>query len=137
MLFFRLFPLLIVPALFYAAIALPQSPEALRTALAGEMFAITLPSGAVLVMTLGYAFVIFAAVTLFIEIVKSTRPTNLAIAENGLSFAAFVLALILFLIAPAFGTIEFFLIMVMMMLDFLAGAIVMIFVARRDIAYEH
>ena len=46
----------------------------------------------------------------------------------------FVVALGLFLIMPAFGTATFFLIMLMTLMDTLAGFIITIVAARRDLA---
>ncbi|MGE3582891.1 MAG: hypothetical protein AB7J28_15925, partial [Hyphomonadaceae bacterium] len=51
------------------------------------------------------------------------------------SFLHFTISQILFLLVRAFGTTEFFLILFFMLVDFIAGAIVMILVARRDVGF--
>jgi hypothetical protein len=48
----------------------------------------------------------------------------------------FIIMLILFLLVPGFGTTEFFLIMLMSILDFMAGAIVMVNAAKRDVGFD-
>ncbi|MBI1186769.1 MAG: hypothetical protein GC206_05465 [Alphaproteobacteria bacterium] len=131
----RAIPILIFPAILYAVLAIPLGAEGMRAAMASPAFAATLPSGAEWVMTNGYAITLFAGACLFVEIIKSARPTNLAMLENGVSFGVFTLALVMFLMLEPFGTMEFFLIMSMLMIDFLAGSIVMIFASRRDAAF--
>jgi hypothetical protein len=55
--------------------------------------------------------------------------------ENVLAFIVFIFAFILFLLNPAFGTIEFALIMTMMLIDFMAGFIVLTVSSRRDVSW--
>lgn len=129
---FRATPFLIFPALLYAAVALTMDHANVRASLNEPFFQMLLPSGALFVVTRGYGFVMLAAFLLFIEVVKSTRATGTALVENSLAFVCFTIAFILFLLHPAFGTIEFALIMSMMLIDFMAGFIVMAITARRD-----
>jgi hypothetical protein len=131
----RAIPLLVFPALLYAAVALTMDPSAVRASLDQTFFVETLPSGAIFSVTRGYAFVMLAAGLLFLEVIKSTSASRWALVENGLAFFAFTVAFIFFLLNPAFGTIEFALIMVMMLVDFMAGFIVMTISARRDVAF--
>ena len=56
--------------------------------------------------------------------------------RSGLAFVVFTISFICFLLNPSFGTIEFALIMVMMLIDFMAGFIVMVVSARRDVSYN-
>jgi hypothetical protein len=133
----RGFPLLVLPAALYAALAYSMGDAAFRLYLAGAAFSLVLPSGAEWIATRGNALTIFAAFCLFIEIIKSTRPVGGAIVENALVFLAFSGSLVLFLLEAEFGTMEYFLIMSMMLVDFMAGAIVMIYVARRDVSFTH
>ncbi len=129
---FRAIPFLIFPALLYAAVALTMDHTAVQASLNDPFFQMVLPSGAPFVVTRGYGFVMLAAFLLFIEVVKSTRASNTALIENGLAFISFTISFILFLLHQAFGTIEFALIMIMMLIDFMAGFIVMAITARRD-----
>jgi hypothetical protein len=131
----RAIPLLVFPALLYAAVALTMDTTAVRASLNETFFVDTLPSGAIFSVTRGYAFVMLGAGMLFLEIIKSTSVSRWALVENGLAFVAFTIAFILFLLNPAFGTIEFALIMIMMLVDFMAGFIVMTISARRDVAF--
>jgi hypothetical protein len=129
---FRMIPLLVFPMLLYAAVAMTMDPAVVQNSLNEPFFSATLPSGAVFTVTRGYGFVILAAGLLFIEVIKSTSATRSALIENGLAFVLFTFAFILFLLNPSFGTIEFALIMIMMLIDFMAGFVVMAITSRRD-----
>lgn len=129
---FRIIPLLLFPMLLYAAVAMTMDPQTVQASLNEPFFSAMLPSGAMFVVTRGYGFVILAAALLFIEVIKSTSATRSALIENGLAFVLFTISFILFLLNPSFGTIEFALIMIMMLIDFMAGFVVMAITSRRD-----
>jgi len=135
MIWLRAVPLLVFPAIMYAAVAMTMDPAGVRGSLDQIFLSLTLPSGANFVVTRGHGLTMLAAGMLFLEIIKSTHANTAALVENGLAFVAFVIAFILFLLNPAFGTIEFALIMVMMLVDFMAGFIVMTVSSRRDVAF--
>jgi hypothetical protein len=73
---------------------------------------------------------------LFVEIIKATSTHRLVIVENGLAVLCFTVSLIAFLLWPAFGANEFFLITGMILLDFIASFIVMTISARRDVTFS-
>ncbi|MGE0742458.1 MAG: hypothetical protein AB7O98_14045 [Hyphomonadaceae bacterium] len=131
----RAIPLLVFPALLYAAVALSMEFGAVRASLDQIFLSLRLPSGADFVVTRGHGLTMLAAGLLFLEVIKSTSASTSSLVENVLAFIAFTVAFIFFLLNPAFGTIEFALIMVMMLVDFMAGFIVMTVSARRDVAF--
>lgn len=133
---FRAVPLLIFPALLYAAVAMTMQHDAIRASLDQVFVQFNLPSGALFTVTRGYALTFLAAGCLFLEIVKATEATRASLVENGLAFVVFSLALMLFLLQPAFGTVEWALMMAMMLTDFMASFIVMVISARRDVQFS-
>lgn len=133
----RVIPLLLFPAILYAVVALTMDQGAVRQSLDQVFVALTLPSGADFTVTRGHGLTMLAAGLLFVEVVKSTTPNAASLVENTLAFLCFVAAFILFLLHPAFGTIEFALIMAMMLVDFMGGFVVMTISARRDVAFAH
>ncbi len=133
---FSLFPLLILPAVLYAVLFVPMGGEGVREALAATAATAPLASGAEWVVSWGQAFTLLTVLCLFVEILKSTRPTRGALADNALSVLVFVTCLILFLLTPGFGTTEFFFVVVMSLLDFLAGSVVMVVASRRTVDYQ-
>ncbi|MCX7359104.1 MAG: hypothetical protein NT015_13300 [Alphaproteobacteria bacterium] len=132
---FRAIPLLMFPAILYAAVAMTMEHSAIRASLDQIFLSLNLPSGAIFTVTRGHALTMLAAGLLFIEVIKSTSTSTASLVENGLAFVVFIVAFIFFLLNPAFGTIEFALIMAMMLIDFMAGFVVMTISSRRDVAW--
>lgn len=85
-------------------------------------------------LTAGDLILMLALLLLFMELLKSTSSGKHAIVNHALSMVIFIACLIEFLLFPPFATSVFFLIMVMALLDVLAGFIVTIVTARRDVA---
>lgn len=85
-------------------------------------------------LTSGDLLLALALSLLFVEILKSTHTGRSAIANHALSLIIFVFCLIEFLLFAPFATSVFFFITLMTLLDVLAGFIVTIVTARRDIA---
>jgi len=132
----RVLPMLLLPTLIYALIAFPMGAEGMNNVLSAEFFMLRLPSGDAFVMTWGNVLLGLTLLTLFGEVVRSARPVNSSIVENTLSFLLFTTQLVFFLLVGGFGTTSFAMIMGMTLLDFTAGAMVMIYSARRDVQYS-
>lgn len=126
----RLIPLLAFALAVYAIAAL-----AAGSLLAAAIIDLTLPSGAVWTFDFGDVIVAFGLVLLFLEILKSTRTSSAAALDHGLSMLVCVLALLGFLLVPALGTSDFFLLLLMTVIDVIAGFTVSLMGARRDIGY--
>lgn len=134
---FAAFPLLALPVLFYNALVLTL-PQGLKSPLAQDQMArelvrIPTASGGSWPVETGDVLVFAALLILFIELLKSTASRRIAIINHSLSMIMFIACLVEFLLLPAFATSTFFLITVMVLLDVLAGFIVTIASARRDI----
>ncbi len=128
-------PFTLFPVVFYSLFALPQG-VGMTAGLQVKAFGMMMPSGHEWVFTWGGLLLLTAVICLFVDILKSTRPTRNAMIDNGLSVAVFVLALILFLLVKGFATTEFFLITMMCLLDFVAGSVVMVSTAQRSVQFE-
>jgi hypothetical protein len=87
-------------------------------------------------VTTGDLLLAGSLVILFIELLKSTTSRRAAIINHSLSMILFVACLVEFLLLRSFATSVFFLITLMVLLDVLAGFIVSIVSARRDIDLE-
>ena len=123
-------PFLIFPLLIYIFIALFS--QSMNGALNASLFELTMLSGGVWRFEVGEALLAFAMGCLFLEVVKSTSTRRSALLNHGLSVGLLVICLIVFLCLKHFATSEFFLIMLMVGLDVVAGFIVSIVAARRD-----
>ncbi len=130
-------PLMIVPFVLYNVFAfLPWfggNPEAWHNGL----FTIPMVSGTPWAVTAGDFLLVVALVCLFIEILKSTRTGASSIVEHMLSMVVFVLFLIEFLLIGAAASSVFFLLMVMSLIDVVAGFAVSITGAGRDVTMDH
>ncbi len=134
---FASFPLLALPVLLYN-LALFTAPGGLHTLAASEtmaqvLFVIPMASGAKWSVSLGDLIIFISLVVLFIELLKSTTNRRTAIINHSLSMILFVACLVEFLLLPGFGVSSFFLLTMMVILDVLAGFIVTIVSAKRDV----
>ncbi|MEO1718806.1 MAG: hypothetical protein AAFR23_01090 [Pseudomonadota bacterium] len=83
----------------------------------------------------GDLIVLVLLVLLFVEILKATYTSTVAMVDHGLSMLVFVVALICFLMVGAAQTSVFFFIVVAAIIDVIAGYTIGIRTARRDIGF--
>ena len=102
--------------------------------LSKEVYTTSLVSGAEWSLTAQDLFVIFGVITLYLEIVKSTRTGIASVLDHTFSMLVFVAFLIEFLMVADCGTSTFFVLMLMSLLDVISGFTVSIVAARRDFA---
>lgn len=127
-------PLLIIPFLLYnlgLAGVFGSGPNG--DPWATELFSINMMSGGVFSMTLGILVIVIALVLFFVEIVKSTRTSNASIVDHLLSTFVFVAFLIEFLMVRGAAHPVFFTLMVITLIDVLAGFSVSLRSAGRDV----
>ncbi len=129
----RYVPFFIVPLLIYAVIAIPAGDHMPQN-LAAEVLSMPLASGAVMHLTFGGVMVLLAIVFQALEVIRSVRPTNAAIGENMASLILWIFCLIAFLFVRGFGTAEFFIMLLLLLSDYLTDLVVMVFTARRTVA---
>lgn len=125
-------PLLIIPIFLYMMIALTAGDGGTQARLAGNMLSVPMMSGGRWLFSLGDFVLLVGLIFLFIEILKAARTKSDAIVNHSLSMVLLLVCVIAFLAFPGFGTSVFFLLMVMTLLDVVAGPIVSIVAARRD-----
>lgn len=125
-------PLLIIPFLIYALIAATSGEAGADAALQNSLFGMPMLSGSKWNFRLGDFVLVIGLVALFIEILKAARTKNDALANHSLSMVLLLVMVIAFLIFPGFATSVFFLLVIMCVLDVIAGPIVSIVAARRD-----
>lgn len=102
---------------------------------AGEVFSLSMMSGGVWTMTLGDLLIVFALLLLFVEVLKSTRTSNASIVDHLLSTFVFVAFLVEFLLVRGAAHSVFFTLMVIALIDVLAGFSVSIRQGTRDVNY--
>ena len=119
-------PLLAFVVMAYVAFASGGADFALTR------FTVAMPSGGAWQISLGDMMLAFSLFVLFFEILKSTRTGGNSVVDHALSMIVFVVCLILFLIWDRAASSTFFLLMLMAMIDVIAGFSVTINAARRD-----
>lgn len=140
---FSIFPLLAVPVIIYNLIALGGPAEfvnpvtgntvaPLLAQLDGVMFSIDMIASVTWELTGGDVLIVLSIALLFMEILKSTSTGTATIMNHAVSMILFIVCLVEFLLMANFATSVFFIIMVMTLLDVLAGVVVTIVSARRD-----
>ena len=94
---------------------------------------VKLVSGTIWIISLGDVLLMVALVLLFLELVNSTKTGTSTIINHSLSMLVLLVGLVEFVVLPPFGTSVFFLIVVLSLLDVIAGFTVTITAARRDL----
>lgn len=129
------FPLLIIPFAIYNIVAFIMAmPESIWTT---EAASLTMTSGQVWKLTWEDIIVAGSIILLWVEVIKSTRIGVRAIVDHVLSMLLFVAMLIEFLLVKAAGTSTFFLLLIISMVDVLAGFIISIRSSQRQVEVEN
>jgi hypothetical protein len=96
------------------------------------VFSVPLVSGTAWQVTIGDVLLVFGLIMLFLELINATRTGAATIINHALSMLVLLVALVQFIVLPQFGTSVFFLIVLLNILDVIAGFTVTITAARRD-----
>ncbi len=133
-------PLLLIPVVIYNIVVLfgvsGQGAYLGADAMLREpLFSVSMTSGASWDVGVGDLILFLSLLLLFFELLKSTSSQKVAIVNHALSLVVFIVCLVEFLLFKGFATSTFFLILTMVMLDVLAGFIVTIIAARRDMDF--
>lgn len=108
---------------------------AARALLGTEIFGIPMISGATWSFTWGDLILTITLFVLFAEILKATYTSTSSLVDHGLSMLVFIAALIEFIVVPQAATSVFFLVLVALLVDVIAGFTIGIRVAKRDIGF--
>lgn len=124
-------PLLLIPFLIYNAVALftGMNPAVWST----QLFTVPMVSGVQWSLTSGDLMLVLGLGCLFFEMLKSTNSGRSSIVEHMLSTAVFVVFLIEFLLVGFCASSTFFILMMMALLDVVAGFSISITAAGRDV----
>ena len=126
-------PLLIIPFLIYNLVAfflLGSDPAGWYT----TAFSIPMVSGVPWAISLGDLLIVGSLILLFFELLKSTRIGSVSILEHMLSMLVFVVILVEFLLLGAASSTVFFILLVMALIDVVAGFTMSITSATRDMS---
>jgi hypothetical protein len=125
------FPLLIIPLAIYNILTFLIPVE-----WGTEVTSISMVSGGVWRITISDLLLASGLLFLFLELYKATRHGQRAIVDHVLSTFVFVAALVEFLLVGGAATSTFALLMLMCLVDVIAGFTISIRTAQRDYAVE-
>jgi hypothetical protein len=138
-------PWIILAIILYNLIGFTVSPpppmgladgsQVALTAFDLELFSIGMISDAQWRFSLGDLITTITLILLFVELIKATRTGGSSIVDHALSTILFVFCLIEFLLVPIAATSEFFFILVVTLIDVIAGFSITIRAARRDFGF--
>lgn len=118
-------PFLVIPMALYMVARSFGSPEA-------QIYGGALPSGVYVGLTAGGALILIGIACLILEVLKATVTGMRSLVDQTLSVFLLGAAGVAFLLVPAFGTLDWALLVALQLADVLLGAIVGIRTARRD-----
>ncbi|MGV3550429.1 hypothetical protein [Rhizobium sp.] len=124
-------PLLLIPFILYNITVFAVGGVA---ALGNPMTSVNMMSGATWTMSLGDLYIVISLMILFVEIFKATRSSSVALLDHLASMALFVVFLVEFLLVQGAATQIFFILMLICLVDVIAGFTVSIKSASRDVA---
>ncbi|WP_322988478.1 hypothetical protein [Hoeflea sp.] len=126
-------PLMIVPLVLYNLVMLGMISGGV-SGLGSTVTSMSMMSGAAWTMSLGDLLIVIALGLLFIEVLKATRTGAWSVIDHMLSMFVFVAFLVEFLLVRDAATQVFFILMVIALIDVIAGFSVAIRSAGRDVS---
>ena len=129
MLSLRALPMLAIPLILYNALALSGGTELLDRVL----FTMPMLKGGSWQFKIGDLVLVVTIIMFFIEIIKSTFTGVSAMLDHALSLVLFIVAGLEFLIVPQAASSTFFFIVLLTLIDVIAGYTIGIQTARRSV----
>ena len=129
----RAIPLIVIAFIIYNIVVLSSGNVPADQILNKELFQIRMVSGADWVFRTSDLIILLTMVLLFVELIKSTYTSSSQMVDHGLSMLVFIACLVEFLLQPKATTSVFFFIMTAALVDVVAGALIGIRAARRDL----
>lgn len=126
----RVIPLLVFVVGLYNVLALLTN-----TVMTTPVFSLAMPSGDSFDLNTAELLLVLGLLLLYLELLKATRSGSASVVDHVLSMALFVVALLEFILLPGFGTAAFALIVLLTLIDVVAGFTITISTARRDIGF--
>jgi uncharacterized membrane protein len=127
-------PLMLIPFILYNLAMIGAFGGGGTASLETIVTSVNMMSGATWTMSLGDLFIVIALIILFLEIFKATRRSSVALLDHLFSMALFVVFLVEFLLVQGAATQIFFILMLISLVDVIAGFTVSIKSASRDVA---
>lgn len=134
--FLDIIPLLALPMLFYNVVVISGmagSGDQVAAWMVAPAITVPMFSGSVLSLSVSDIILFVAMPLMFFEIIKSARTDSLSVMNHTISTLTLVVAVVEFVAIKGFSTAVFALLVVMQLVDVIAGFTVTIAAARRDL----
>jgi hypothetical protein len=129
----RALPLIVIAFIVYNAVVLLGGNIPADEILRKPLFSIPMMSGARWVFSMGDLIILLTMILLFAELIKSTYTSSSQMIDHGLSMLVFIACLVEFLLVRQATSSVFFFILTAALVDVVAGALIGIRTARRDL----
>jgi hypothetical protein len=129
----RAIPLIVIAFIVYNLVVLAGGNIPAEDILSKQLFKIRMMSGADWVFKTADLIILLTMILLFIELIKSTYTSSMQMVDHGLSMLVFIACLVEFLLVRQATSSVFFFILIAALVDVVAGALIGIQTARRDL----
>ena len=129
----RAIPLIVIAFIIYNVVVLLGGNVPADDILRKPIFSLPMVSGARWVFSMGDLIILLTMLLLFVELIKSTYTSTHQMVDHGLSMLVFIACLVEFLLVRQATSSVFFFIMTAALVDVVAGALIGIRTARRDL----
>ncbi|MFV0295776.1 MAG: hypothetical protein ACK5JT_06615 [Hyphomicrobiaceae bacterium] len=132
----RVIPLIVIAFIVYNVIVLLGGDASTADQILRKpLFSVPMVSGEQWVFSWGDLIILLTMCLLFIELIKSTYTSSSQMVDHGLSMLVFIACLVEFLLVKKATSSVFFFIMIAALIDVVAGALIGIRTARRDLNF--
>lgn len=131
----RVIPLIVISFIAYNVIVLLGGDATADTIMRKQIFSLTMVSGERWIFSWGDLIILLTMFMLFIELIKSTYTSSSQMVDHGLSMLVFIACLVEFLLVRKATSSVFFFILIAALIDVVAGALIGIRTARRDLNF--
>ena len=129
----RALPLIVIPFILYNIVVLFSGGAHADDVLRKGIFELPMGGGARWRFSMGDLLILVTMFMLFFELIKATYTSSASLLDHGLSMLVFIACLVEFLLVPQAATSVFFFIMIATLIDVVAGFMIGIRTARRDL----
>lgn len=129
----RALPLLVISFILYNIVVVFSGGAGADDILRKPLFDLPMMGGAKWRFSLGDLLILVTMFLLFFELIKATYTSSTSLLDHGLSMLVFIACLIEFLLVRQAATSVFFFIMIAALIDVVAGFMIGIRTARRDL----
>ena len=129
----RALPLIVISFILYNVIVLFSGSSHADDVLRKVLFELPMVGGARWRFSMGDLLILITMFLLFFELIKATYTSSASLLDHGLSMLVFIACLIEFLLVQKAATSVFFFIMIATLIDVVAGFMIGIRTARRDL----